>query len=186
MPSLDDAMWRVARELAGSPEGLVIEGLGTFRGGRFTDGRHARPPTGYDAPKLVVQTADATGAKDDEVRNHLRSEIKQALDSAAGGRPAPLGSLGLLEERGGTLRFHPSRRAGPPAVAGAIDAALAAWRLPADDLAARIAGLVTTLEAIHGVLSPADQRRLLDELDYDLDEDDWQRFGDRIVAAMPF
>lgn len=184
--TIDDVMWRKARELAGSPDGLVIDGLGTFRGGRFTDGRGSRPPTGYDAPKLVVQTADATGAKDDEVRGHLRSEIKQALDSAAGGRPAPFGSLGLLEVRGGALRFHPSKRSGPTAVAGAIDAALAAWRLPSDDLAARIAGLVTTLEAIAGVFSPADQRRLLDELDYDLDEDDWVRHGDRIVAALPF
>ncbi len=184
--TIEDVMWRIARELAGSPDGLVIEGLGTFRGGRFTDRRGSRPPTGYDAAKLVVQTADATGARDDEIRGFLRTEIKQALDSAAGGRPAPLGSLGLLEDRGGALRFHPSKRAGPPAIAGALDAALAAWRLPADDLGKRIAGLVTTLEAIAGVLSPADQRRLLDELDYDLDEDDWTRHGDRIVAAMPF
>jgi hypothetical protein len=184
--SIDDVMWRKARELAESPGGLEIEGLGTFHGGRFTDRRTSRPPTGYDAPKLVVATADATGAKDDDVRAQLRAAIKQALDSASGGRPAPLGGLGLLEERGGTLRFHPSRRSGTQAVPGAIDAALAAWRLPADDLGQRIAGLVTTLEAIDGVLSPADQRRLLDELDYDLDEGDWQRHGDRIIAALPF
>ena len=184
--STEDVMWQIARELAGSPDGLTIEGLGRFRNGSFEDGRTARPPTGYDAPKLVVQTADRTGAPDDEIRGALRAAIKQALDSASGGRPAPLGTLGLFEEQGGTLRFHPSRRSGPPAVPGAIDAALAAWRQPADDLAARVAGLVTVLEAIDGVLAPADQRRLLDELDYDLDEDDWRRYGDRIARALPF
>jgi len=186
MSKIDDVMWQKARALAGSADGLVIEGLGTFRGGGFTHQAGSMPPTGYDAARLVVAVADATGAGDDEIRGHLRAEVKQALDSAAGGRPAPLGSLGLLEEQGGTLRFFPSRRAGPPAAAGAVDGVLAAWRTPAEDLAARVAALIEVLGALGGVLSPADQRRLLDELDYDLDEDDWRRFGGRIIAALPF
>lgn len=178
--TIDDALWRRARELAASPEGLTIEGLGTFRGGRLD--HHPEPRV--DAPKLVVQVADETGASDDDVRGRLRAAVKQAVDSSLG-HPAPLGGLGLLEQQDGQLRFHPSK-GGPPAPPGAVDAALEAWRAPADDAAARVAALVEALEQIEGRLPPADQARLLDEVGYGLDPDGWRRFGGRILAALPF
>jgi hypothetical protein len=180
---LDTFLWRRARALAATSEGLAIDGLGVLRGGKLEPGGKP-PPTGYDAPKLVVQTADELGVDDKVVRSHLRSELKQALASAAG-RPAPLGSLGLLEIKGGRTAFHPSRRteAAPP---DAIETALTAWRAPADTTALRVSALLEALGTIQGALSPADQRRLLDEVDYELDEDGWAQFGGPIVSALPF
>jgi hypothetical protein len=180
---IDDVLWRRARELAASPGGLVIDGLGVLRNGAF-EARTAKPPTGYDAPALVVAAADELHVSTTEVRRRLAAAIDQAVASAQG-RPAPLGPLGLLQIDGDRLTFHPARRRGaaPP---DAIDRALAAWRAPADSIDLRVEALVDALGAIQGALSPADLRRLLDELDYDLDPADWQRVGARIVGAIPF
>jgi len=78
-----------------------------------------------------------------------------------------------------------SHRAGaaPP---GAIDELLAVWRAPADDLDARVTALTRAMAEVRGALSAAEARRLLDELDYDLDAADWERFGGRIVEALPY
>jgi hypothetical protein len=184
MPSIDDALWRRARALLDTPDGLEILGLGVFRGDRF-EPRPGGAPTGHDAPRLVVQVADELGVPDDDVRAHLRGELKQALASASEeDRPAPLGALGLIERHGGALRFHRARR-DQPAPAGAIDALLEAWRA-GGELDERVARVVEAMRAVRGALPPADQRRLLDELDYDLDADGWAGFGSRIVAAFPF
>lgn len=183
---IDEVLWRRAGELAAGADGLVIDGFGTLRAGRFEHRPTPRPPTGYDSPKLVVRVADELGVKDEVVRGRLRAELAQALASAAG-RPAPLGSLGLIEARDGRVSFVPARRTGAPgAPADAIETALSAWRTAADTLAERVAALVEALGAIHGVLTPADTRRLLDEVDYDLDDDGWARFGAVITAALPF
>lgn len=183
---IDEVMWRRAAELAATPDGLVIEGFGTVRGGRFEHRPESKPPTGYDAPKLVVKVADELGVKDDVVRARLRAELAQAMASAAG-RPAPLGSLGLIEMRNGGVSFAPSRRPGASAApADAIETVLTAWRVPADTLAERVAALLPALGAITGALSAPDARRLLDELDYDLDDNGWERFGAAIAAALPF
>lgn len=180
---IDEALWRHARALADAG-GLVIEGLGTFHGKTFTHQPGTLPPTGHDAPKLVVQVAGELGVPDDEVRARLRTHVKQALVSAAG-RPAPLGSLGLLEVKGGRVTFHPARRK-EIAPMGAVDDALAAWRAPAETLGERVAMLVAQLAATPGALPPGELARLLDEIDYDLDEDGWAKFGGRILAALPF
>jgi hypothetical protein len=180
---IDDVLWRRARELAGSPTGLTIDGLGTFHHDRFEPGPSAAP-TGHDAPRLVVVVADELGIDDADVRSHLRAEVRQALASAVG-RPAPLGALGLIEVVDGVIRFHRSWRddAAPP---GGVEAPLEAWRAPADGLGDRVGHLIEALGAIGGALSVPDLRRLLDELDYDLDDADWRRHGARIVSALPF
>lgn len=180
---IDEALWRHARELA-TTEGLVIEGLGTFQGKTFAHRPDTMPPTGYDAPRLVVRVANDLGVTDDEVRSRLRAHVKQSLASAAG-RPAPLGSLGLLEIKGGRVTFHPSHRK-DVAPMGAVDDALAVWRAPAETLDERVAVLVAQLAATPGALPPGELARLLDEIDYELDEDDWAKFGGRILAALPF
>jgi hypothetical protein len=182
--NLDAVMWQRARTLMATPDGLAIDGLGVLRNGKLEAATGKPPPTGYDAPRLVVQTADELGVDDKEVRSHLRTELKQALASAAG-RPAPLGPLGLIEVKGGRTNFYPSRRT-EPAPPDAIETALTAWRAPADTLGQRVGALVEALGTIRGALSPADQRRLLDEVDYELDEDGWAQFGGPIVSALPF
>ena len=179
---IDEVLWQRARELAAG-DGLTIEGLGTFAGGRFTPAGHGPPPTGYDAPKLVVAVGDQLEVSDDAVRARLRAAVKQAVDSAVG-RPAPLLGLGLIERDGTGLRFFPARRTGT-AAPGAVDAILAAWRAPADPLDERIAAVTEAMAAVGGALPEPDLRRLLDELDYDLDEAEWRTYGDRIVAALP-
>jgi hypothetical protein len=184
MSKIDDALWKHARALIASSRGLEISGLGTFQAGSFTPATSPVPPTGHDAPALVVAVAGDLGVSDDEVRGRLRDEVRQALDSA-NERPAPLGPLGLIERRGGTVRFHPARRS-TPAPAGAVDQVLETWRTPAPELGERVDAVIAALEKVTGTLPVADLRRLLDELDYDLDEADWRRFGDRITAALPF
>jgi hypothetical protein len=184
MASIDDVLWRRARALLDTPDGLEILGLGVFRGDRF-EPRPGGAPTGPDAPRLVVQVADELGVSDDDVRAHLRRELAQALASASEEeRPAPLGALGLVDRHAGALRFHRARRqrAAPP---GAIEPILAAWRADGE-LEERVARVVEAMRAVPGALPPDDQRRLLDDLDYDLDADGWARFGSRIVAAFPF
>lgn len=180
---IDDVLWQRARAKARSPEGLVIDGLGVIRGDRL-EPSPPRPHTGYDAPALVVEVADAIGAPADAVRARFAAEVAQAVSSAVE-RPAPLGRLGLIERHDGTIAFTPSRR-DAPAPPGAVDRALEAWRAPADDVGARVETLVAALRAIPGALPAADLRRLLDELDYDLDPPEWQRFGPAIVEALPF
>jgi hypothetical protein len=179
---IDEALWRRARELATSAEGLEIIGLGRLRGGRL----EAESPASsrIDAPRLVVLVAGELGIDDAAVRARLATAVEQALASAVG-RPAPLGTLGLVEIRDGDRRFHPSRRTAP-APADAVETALTAWRTPANSVDDRVTALVAALRTIDGRLSVADQRRLLDELDYDLDDGEWQRFGDQIVATLPF
>jgi hypothetical protein len=177
---IDDALWKKARELANSAGGLVIDGLGSFQGGRFTPA----PGSRVDSPKLVVAVADEVGVKDDEVRSRLKHAVKQAVDSTLG-HPAPLGSLGLLAQENGQLRFHPAR-GGSPASPDAIEAALAAWRAPADDAAAKFGNLIEALEQVQGVFSPAEVARLLDEVGYELDPAGWGRFGARLLAALPY
>ena len=95
-----------------------------------------------------------------------------------------LPQCGGIEGTGSSLRWWPWRADGdaPP---DAVEQILAAWRTPSDDLAERVGAAIAAMEAVHGALSPADQARVLDELDYDLDEPDWRRFGDRIAAALP-
>ncbi len=184
MPALDETLWRRARALLDTPDGLEIIGLGTFRGERF-ESHPGGAPTGHDAPRLVVQVADELGVSDDDVRAHLRAALKQALASASEeGRPAPLGALGLIERHGDGLRFHRWRHTGA-APAGAIEPILAAWRA-GGELGERVAAAVEAMKAVGGALPPADLRRLLDELDYDLDADGWATYGSRIVAALPF
>ena len=51
---IDEALWKKARELANASGGLVIDGLGTFHGARFTPA----PGPRVDSPKLVVAVAD--------------------------------------------------------------------------------------------------------------------------------
>jgi hypothetical protein len=178
--SLDETLWRAARALATSPDGLEIVGLGTIRGGAIGPARAGS----YDAPALVVRVADQLGVSDDDVRARLRAEVQQAVASAVG-RPAPLGPLGLIEPDGGGWRFHPAHRGGT-AAPDDIERALAAWREPADSLDQRVDALAAALATARGAFSPADQRRLLDELDYDLDDADWRAVGARIVAALPY
>jgi len=177
---IDDALWAKARELAGTADGLVIDGLGTFHGARFD----YHPGPRVDAPKLVVAVADRLGVKDDEVRSRLRAAVKQALDSALG-HPAPLGRLGLLERRDGQVIFH-AARGGAPASPDAIETVLAAWRAPGEGLAERVHALLDALAAVHGVFSPAEVARLLDEVGYELDTAGWSRYGGRLLAALPF
>jgi hypothetical protein len=131
----------------------------------------------------VVRVADALHVKDDDVRVLLKAAVKSALASGAG-RPAPLGRLGLVEVRDGALQWWPWRhdREAPPE---AVERILAAWRTPADDLGERVGEAIAAMESVGGALSPADQARVLDELDYDLDESEWRRFGDRIAHALP-
>jgi hypothetical protein len=180
---IEERLWQRARERARSAEGLVIDGLGVIRGGAIEAGAR-RPHLGYDAPALIVEVADALGVPTETVRGIFSADVAQAVASAVE-RPAPLGRLGLIEAHDGQLAFTPSRR-DTPAPAGAVDRALAAWREPAETTAARVDKLVDALRAIPGALPVADQRRLLDELDYDLDPPDWQRFGPAIVGAFPF
>jgi hypothetical protein len=177
---IDEALWRKARELANSSGGLVIDGLGTFHGGRFTPA----PGSRVDSPKLVVAVADELKVKDDDVRSRLKHAVKQAVDSALG-HPAPLGTLGLLTQLGGGISFH-AAKGGPPASPDAIETALAAWRAPADDLGHKVANLVEALEQVQGVFSPAEVARLLDEVGYELDHAGWGRFGTRLLAALPY
>ncbi len=181
---IDDALWRAARALAASPDGLEIVGLGTIRGSTIGPARAPASPGAYDAPALIVRVADELGVVDDVVRARLRAEVQQAVSSAVG-RPAPLGPLGLVAPAGSGWRFHPAHSGGAAAPED-VDRALEAWRAPADTLDQRVDALTAALAQARGALSPADQRRLLDELDYDLDEGDWQKVGERIVAALPY